>query len=153
MELSVETLMISTGGSRIALLSEQTASQLGVHSSDRIKITCKNEEMIAIANIADYFPPNRIGLYRETVAALGVAEAETVNVVLAPLPESLFNIRAKLRGERLRERDIVAIVKDVVERHLSTVEIAAFLTALSIHGLSTGNRSAFPRNDFNWENP
>lgn len=145
MELSVETLMITTGGSRIALLSEQSANMLGVHSSDRIKITCKTQEMIAIANIADYFPPNRIGLYRETVTALGVKEGETVNVTLAPLPESLFNIRAKLHGERLREQDLVAIVKDVVERHLSTVEIAAFLTALSIHGLSTGETEALSR--------
>ncbi len=145
MELSVETLMITTGGSRIALLSEQTASLLGVHSSDRIRITCKKQEMIAIANIADYFPPNRIGLYQETVAALGVKEGETVNVQLAPLPESLFNIRAKLHGERLREKDIIAIVKDVVERHLSTVEIAAFLTALSIHGLSTSETESLSR--------
>jgi AMP phosphorylase len=145
MELSVEVLMITTGGSRIALLSEESANLLGVHSSDRIKITCNNQEMIAIANTADYFPPNRIGLYRETVAALGVKEGETVNVQLAPLPESLFNIRAKLHGERLREQDLVAIVKDVVERHLSTVEIAAFLTALSIHGLSTGETEALSR--------
>jgi len=145
MELSVETLMITTGGSRIALLSEQTASLLGVHSSDRIKITCKKQEMIAIANIADYFPQKRIGLYQETVAALGVKEGETVNAQLAPLPESLFNIRAKLHGERLRERDIIAIVKDVVERHLSTVEIAAFLTALSIHGLSTSETEFLSR--------
>ena len=80
MELSVEILMITTGGSRIALLSEQSANLLGVHSSDRIKIICKKQEMIAIANIADYFPPNRIGLYQETVAALGVKEGETVKV-------------------------------------------------------------------------
>jgi AMP phosphorylase len=145
MELSVETLMISTGGSRIALLSEESANLLGVHSSDRIKIACNNQEMIAIANIADYFPPNRIGLYRETVEALGVKESEKVQVTLAPLPESLFNIRAKLHGERLREQDLVAIVKDVVERHLSTVEIAAFLTALSIHGLSTGETEGLSR--------
>ena len=145
MELTVEVLMISTGGSRIALLSEQSANLLGVHSSDRIKILCNNQEMIAIANIADYFPSNRIGLYRETVSALGVKEGETVKVELAPLPESLFNIRAKLRGARLREGEIVAIVKDVVERHLSTVEIAAFLTALSINGLSTGETEALSR--------
>jgi AMP phosphorylase len=145
MELSVETLMITTGGSRIALLSEDSANLLGVHSSDRIKITSNSREMIAIANIADYFPPSRIGLYHETVAALGVKEGETVKVQLAPLPESLFNIRAKLHGERLREQDLVAIVKDVVERHLSTVEIAAFLTALSIHGLSTGETEALSR--------
>jgi AMP phosphorylase len=145
MELSVEVLMISTGGSRIALLSEESANLLGVHSSDRIKITYKKQEMIAIVNIADYFPPNRIGLYQETVAALGVKEAEKVNVQLAPLPESLFNIRAKLHGDRLRELDLVAIVKDVVERHLSSVEIAAFLTAISIHGLSTGETESLSR--------
>jgi AMP phosphorylase len=145
MQLTVEVLLITTGGSRIAILSEESASQLGVHSSDRIKITYGAEEMIAIANIAEHFPQNRIGLYEEALDALGVKEDEVVDVVLAPLPESLFNIRAKLHGERLREKDIVAIVKDVVERHLSTVEIAAFLTALSIHGLSTGETEALSR--------
>jgi AMP phosphorylase len=145
MELIVETLMITTGGIRIALLSEEAASQMGVHSSDRIKIVYNNKEAIAIASTADYFPVNRIGLYRETAAALGVKEAETVQVQLAPMPESLYNIRAKLRGERLREKDIDAIVQDVVERHLSTIEIAAFLTALSIHGLGTGETEALSR--------
>ncbi len=145
MELIVEALYINTGGSRIAILSEQSANLLGVHSSDRIKITYGNQEMIAIANIAANFPQNRIGFYEETASALGVKEDETVNVQLAPLPESLFNVRAKLHGERLREKDIVTIVEDVVERHLSTVEIAAFLTALSIHGLSMGENEALSR--------
>jgi AMP phosphorylase len=145
MELRVEVLMITTGGSRIAILSEESANLLGVHSSDRIKITYGYQEMIAIANIALHFPPNSIGLYEETVEALGVKEDEKVKVQLAALPESLFNIRAKLHGDRLLEKDILAIVKDVVERHLSTVEIAAFLTALSIHGLSTGETEALSR--------
>ena len=145
MELRVEVLMITTGGSRIAILSEESANLLGVHSSDRIKIIYGNQEMIAIANIALHFPTNSIGLYKETVDALGVKEDEKVKVQLAALPESLFNIRAKLHGDRLLEKDILAIVKDVVERHLSTVEIAAFLTALSIHGLSTGETEALSR--------
>ena len=145
MELRVEALMISTGGSRIAILSEESANLLGVHSSDRIKIVYGNREMIAIVNIALHFPPNSIGLYEETVDALGVKDNEKVKVQLATLPESLFNIRAKLHGERLLEKDIIAIVKDVVERHLSTVEIAAFLTALSIHGLRTSETEALSR--------
>jgi AMP phosphorylase len=145
MQLSVEILMISTGGSRIAILSEESASLLGVHSSDRILIRCNNQQMIAIANIAEHFPKNRIGLYEETTLALGLKEDETVDVQLASLPESLFNVRAKLHGERLREKDIFNIVNDVVERHLSTVEIAAFLTALSIHGLSTSENEALSR--------
>ena len=107
--------------------------------------TAAKREMIAIANIAPYFPKNRIGLYEEATAALGVKEDEAVDVKLAPLPESLFSVRAKLHGERLREKDISGIVNDVVERHLSTVEIAAFLTALSIHGLSTAENEALSR--------
>jgi AMP phosphorylase len=145
MKLTVEVLPITTGGSRIAILSEESASMLDVHSSDRIRIIGCKQEMIAIANLAAHFPRNRIGLYEETALALGVGEAETVDVQLAPLPESLFNVRAKLHGERLREKDIITIVNDVVERHLSAVEIAAFLTALSIHGLSTSENEALSR--------
>src|SRR4030043_762684 len=40
---------------------------------------------------------------------------------------------------------MVTIVKDVVERHLSEVEIAAFLTALNIYGLSMGENEALSR--------
>ena len=145
MELKVEVLMITTGGSRIAILSDETANLLGVHSSDRIGITCEKQQLIAIANIAPYFPNNRIGLYKESVEALGVKEDEPVDVRLAPLPESLFSVRAKLHGERLREKDVFGIVSDVVERHLSNVEIAAFLTALSIHGLSSAENEALSR--------
>jgi AMP phosphorylase len=145
MQLIAEVLNITTGGNRIVLLSEQSANLLGVHSSDRINITYGGQQMIAIANIAENFPLNRIGLYEETALALGVKEDEPVNIQLAPLPESLFNVRAKLRGERLRDKDISGIVNDVVERHLSTVEIAAFLTALSIHGLSTAENESLSR--------
>ncbi len=145
MELIVEVLNITTGGNRIAILSEQTASLLGVHSSDRIRLTYGTHEAIAIANIAANFPMNRIGLYDEIALALGVREDEKINVTLAPVPESLINVRAKLRGDRLREQEIKTIVQDVVERHLSSVEIAAFLTALKIYGLSTGEAEAMSR--------
>ena len=40
---------------------------------------------------------------------------------------------------------MVTIVKDVVERHLSEVEIAAFLTALNIYGLNMGENEALSR--------
>jgi AMP phosphorylase len=145
MQLIVELLNITTGGNRIAVLSQETANQLGVHSSDRIKISIDGRAVIAISNIAEHFPHNHIGFFEEAEGALGVKDDDVVDVALAPLPESLFNIRAKLRGERLREKDIIAIVKDVVERHLSQVEIAAFLTSLSIHGLSTSETEALSR--------
>ena len=78
MELKVELLPILTGGSRIAIISEESANSLGVHSSDRIRIKYGNKEMIAIANIAEYFSRKSIGLYDETAKAIGVKEDETV---------------------------------------------------------------------------
>jgi AMP phosphorylase len=145
MELVAEVLNITAGGKRIAILGEETASMLGVHSSDRIRVTYGDQQIIAIANLATHFPKNRIGLYEEISKTLGLKGDEMVEVQLAQLPESLSYVRAKVRGERLREHDMVIIVKDVVERHLSEVEIAAFLTALKIYGLSMGENEALSR--------
>jgi AMP phosphorylase len=145
MELTAEFLHITAGGRRIAILSDESASLIGVHSSDRIRITHRGQEVIAIANIAANFPQNRIGLYEEIFKTLGVKDDEKVDVQLAHIPESLTHVRAKVRGERLREKDIETIVKDVVERHLSEVEIAAFLTALHIYGLSMGESEAMSK--------
>jgi AMP phosphorylase len=142
MELRAELLQITAGGRRIAILNDETANTLGIHSSDRIKLSTGKNQAIAIANIAIHFPKNRIGLFQEIGTILNAKEDEKINVELAQLPESLINVRAKVRGERLREKDIENIVKDVVERHLSEVEIAAFLTALSIHGLSASESEA-----------
>ena len=142
MELMAEVLNITAGGRRIAILSNETANLLGVHSSDRIRVAYGNQHIIAIANIAENFPSNKIGFYEEISKTLGLKDDDKVNVQLAQLPESLSHVRAKLRGERLREQDIITIVKDVVERHLSEIEIAAFLTALNIYGLSMGENEA-----------
>ena len=100
MELVAEVLNITAGGKRIAILGEETASMLGVHSSDRMRITYGEQEIIAIANLATHFPKNHIGLYEEISTALGLKGDEMVEVQLAQLPESLSHVRAKVRGER-----------------------------------------------------
>src|SRR3990170_2118733 len=145
MELRAEVLNITAGGKRIAILDAETAGLLGVHSSDRIRLSHNGQELIALANVAANFPQNRIGLYAEVSEALGLSGGEALEVQLAPMPESLSNVRAKLRGERLREQEIVTIVKDVVEQHLSDIEISAFLTALKIYGLSMSENEAMSR--------
>lgn len=145
MKLVVGVLNITAGGKRIAIIDDETAGLLGVHSSDRIKIAYNGKEIIALANVATDFSPERIWLYSEISQALGVTGGETVEVQLAPMPESLGHVRAKLRGERLREPELANIVKDVVEQHLSDIEISGFLTALKIYGLSMSETEAMSR--------
>ena len=136
MQLKARLLNIQAGGRRIAILDDETASYLAAHSSDRVKITHKNESLIAILNVASDFPPNYIGLYEEISAKLRIGDEESVEVEPAEAPEALRHIQAKIRGERLRQNEIEAIVRDVVERHLSDIELASLVTALFVNGLS-----------------
>src|SRR4030042_812615 len=99
MELVAEVLNITAGGRRIAILGEETASLLGVHSSDRIRVTYGDQQIIAIANLATHFPKNRIGLYEEISKTLGLKGEEQVGVQQAQLPEYLRPVRAQVRGE------------------------------------------------------
>jgi AMP phosphorylase len=136
MKLKARLLDIQAGGRNIAVLNEGTAGLLGIHSSDRVEIICKNKHVVAIANTASNFPRDHIGLYDETSKKLGVESGKRVDVRLAELPESLHYVQAKIRNERLRENEINLVVRDIVERHLSDIELASFVTALYIHGLS-----------------
>ena len=81
MQLTAEVLNITAGGRRIAIIDQETASLLGVHSSDRIRITHGNKQTIALANIAANFPQNHIGLYAETSETLQIKDGETVEVL------------------------------------------------------------------------
>jgi AMP phosphorylase len=145
MKLFAGILNISAAGKRIAIIDEQAANLLGVHSSDRILLSCCGRTAISIADVATGYPSDRIWLYLEIAEALKVKDGDALEVTPAPMPESLSNVRAKLRGERLREDAITTIVEDVVEQHLSDIEISAFLTALKVYGLSMTETEALSR--------
>lgn len=76
---------------------------------------------------------------------LWIKDGEKVEVQYAYIPESLSYVQEKIHGERLDETKIKAIVKDVVEHHLSDAEIAAFVTALHIQGISLDEIEALSR--------
>jgi len=134
MEFSVWFLGIKSGGKQIIVMDNEDASQLGIHSSDRVEVTYKNKHIIAIANVAAEFPRGTLGIYSEVYDKLKAENGETVTVRPAERPESIAYIREKISGKRLRPKEIEAIITDVVERHLSDVELASFVTSLYIHG-------------------
>ena len=136
MEFKVKLLGISAGGKQIVVMDNEYSSSLGIHSSDRVKITYNQKIIIAIANVAMNFPRKTLGIYEEVQSKLKIKEGETVNVIPAERPESLGFIRNKLMGQKLSSPEIHSIILDVVERHLSDVELAAFVTSLHIRGTS-----------------
>ena len=136
MEFKVKLLGIRSGGKQIIVIDNEYASQMGIYSSDRVEVTYKERNIIAITNVATDFPEKTVGLYEEVQDKLKTIEGETVTLRPAERPESLGFIRNKINGRRLRAQEIKSIIQDVVERHLSDVELASFVTSLYIHGTS-----------------
>ncbi|MGD8545342.1 MAG: AMP phosphorylase [Candidatus Bathyarchaeota archaeon] len=145
MELRARLLDIHAGGKRIAILDNEIASIVGVHSSDRVKITYENEDLIAIVNVAQDFSSKHIGLYQEISKELSVSEGEILEVKPAERPEALEYIQAKINGERLREDHIQKIIEDVVEGRFSDIELASLVTSLHINGLSMNENEALSK--------
>jgi AMP phosphorylase len=145
MELKAWNLEIEAGGNLIVLISKKEADRLGVFSNDRLFVNNDGSEVSTILNIASDFPDGYLGVYREVMERLDLESGETVTVRPAARPESLGFIREKILGEELTPWKLHMIVQDVVEHHLSTIELAAFVTALEIHGTSMEEVEALSR--------
>ena len=136
MEFKARLLEIEAGGNLIVVMGVRDAERLGIISSDRVRLETGESEVVAILNIASEFPEGTLGIYEEVKSRLGLSEGDVVQVKSAERPESLGFIREKILGEKLTARKIGTIVDEVVERHLSDIELASFVTALQIHGMS-----------------
>jgi len=78
MILKAKLLNIQAGGKNIAILDDDVASLLGVHSSDRIKIAYGKRDVIAILNVASTLERDRIGVYSEIAHELELKDNEKV---------------------------------------------------------------------------
>ena len=145
MNLKVKLLEMEARGNLIVVMNEQDADKIGVKPSDRITISVNNGEASAILNLSADFPKGYLGVYREVKSKLGLREGDNVQVKPSGRPESLAFVREKILGERLTPWKIEMIIKDVVEHHLSDIELAAFVTSLQINKLSMEEIEAFSK--------
>ncbi len=145
MDFRVKLLGIRAGGKQIVVMDDEYASRLGIHSSDRVEIIHNQQHLIAIANVASDFPKKTLGIYEEVQDKLKVHPGETVDIRPAERPESLRYIRDKIMGHRLSAPEIKMIIMDVVERHLSDIEVASFVTSLHIRGTSMDEAEALTK--------
>ncbi|UCH58233.1 MAG: AMP phosphorylase [Candidatus Bathyarchaeota archaeon] len=145
MELRAKILEIEAGGNLIVVLSKIDAERMGVLSNDRVMLRLDDNRVVTIINISSEFPEGHLGVYREVKSRLDLEEGDILQISPVQRPESLGYIREKILGERLTPWKLGAIVRDVVERHLSDIELASFVTALQIHGTSMEEVEALSR--------
>lgn len=137
MRLKAKLTGIESGSVFVVMLNPQDAAELGVHSTDRVKVSNKGREAVCIVDISkSWVNRGEIGVYKEVESSSMIKTADIIDVYPAGAPRSLEFITKKMNGARLSKQEMFAIVKDTVDRKLSDIELTAFVSALHFRGMS-----------------
>lgn len=137
MKLRARPISLEVGGKPVVILNRTDAESLGLHALERVKIKFRGKELIAITDITTKFAEQGEVVTNEEVTSffcIKLGDELTLEHVEEPL--SVAYIKQKIAGNRIEAEKIKAIVKDIVAKKLSDLELAAFVTALDIHGMS-----------------
>jgi len=124
-------------GTFVAVMHEDDASDLGVHSLERIEITNikQKRSAVAVVNITEReVKKGQIGLFEEIRRELLVKKPVQVEVKAVPALESVSLIRKKIRGEKLSAGELNKIVRDINDGKISQLELSSFMTSVYIRG-------------------
>ncbi len=130
-----------SAGVPVAMLNDVTAEKLGVHAQDRISIKTtskKNQEFSTIIDtVGSLIKKDEIGLSIEIKERLNLRKNQILDIAIAPNPESLNLIKRKLKGKKLKKKQIREIIEDITNNELSEAEIALFVSAMYDKGMTT----------------
>lgn len=137
MKFKAKPISMETGRRTVVIINKQDADALGLHPSDRVKLKHENKELIAMVDITSKITlPGEVVTSDDVTFFFKLKRGEEVTLIPEKEPESVMYIKQKISGVRLSAEKIHSIVKDVVARRVSDLEIAAFLTALHIREMS-----------------
>ncbi|MFH0928920.1 MAG: AMP phosphorylase [Candidatus Aenigmatarchaeota archaeon] len=137
MRLIARPIDLEAGGKFIVILNNDDAAYLGVRSLDRVCVNYNGKALTAIVNTTNKFTlKGEIIANDDITDYFGLKGGEHLNVEPQNGIESTKYIKQKLCGARLEYDKIKTIIRDVVDNKVSTVELAAFITALHTQGIS-----------------
>jgi thymidine phosphorylase len=112
----------------------------GFESQARVLVSSRSASIPATLNVVttDLLRPGEAGLSEVAWSALHASDGDGLRVQHMPPPISMSHIRAKVYGRPLGDDQFRQIVDDVVSGRLSSIEIAAFLTACAGDRLDSG---------------
>ncbi|MGC9309295.1 MAG: thymidine phosphorylase [Candidatus Nanoarchaeia archaeon] len=124
-------------GRPVVILNQETAKQLNVYVNDRIAIETKQN----IYAVVDIFPElvktGEIGLSKEISDIVKKKDNSKIEVTHSELSEVGHIIKKKLAGKELSRKEITLLVKEIANNRLAESEIAYFVAAEKIKGMSS----------------
>lgn len=103
-----------------------------ISSLSQVEIQTETSKIYAFLQIVEddsFVAPNQLGLNDEAFANLGEPSGAEVSVSLAAAAPSRAALKRKIAGNILSPQDYKFIVKDIINRRYSSVDIASFIVA------------------------
>ena len=103
----------------------------GFAALTRVQMRVGDKDLIATLNVVvdDHLPADVVALSEAAWKAIQPEPGDHAVFHHAEPPRSSAALRAKVFGQRLENRDYLALMHDTVASRLSDIELAAFVTA------------------------
>ncbi len=136
-EFKYKNLDMDSGGKSIIVMNKEDAIDLNLSVMDRVEVRDHSKSQIALVELSDSsIKRGEIGLFRGISKKLKLKPRQKISIEPVPKPASIEFIKKKMDGFELTESEIREIIKGVMDEELSDAELAAFITAMYIRGLS-----------------
>lgn len=137
MKMKVKIINLDTGGKFIGVINEKDAVEIGVHALDRIVLNKHSKRItVTVDTSRDFIKRGTVVVYSDVKKAIGIRNGDIVNAEPRKPLVSKGYIRKKTDNHELSYTELKEIISDVVARNLNDLELASFITALHIHGLT-----------------
>lgn len=147
MLLKVKALYL-IAGRPIAILHEETARNLNLHVSDRIRLRNRSRKIVAPIDIVGkktILSRNEIGLSQEIIQALNLKKNHMIEINPALKPLSTSYIYKKLQNKELSFTEIYSIISGIISNELTEAEVAFFVSGVYLNGMTLNETVSLTR--------
>lgn len=137
MIVNFKRLQIRTDGLSAILIDRKTARVLDLQPLDRVVVKSPDSGKETRAAVAFWdHEGEHVGLLSELAGKIEAGDEGQVDIIPVAPPTSVGHIQDKMNGMDLTEGQVFDIIQDVVDDKLSQIEVASFLTAVTMGGTS-----------------
>ncbi|MBN2478501.1 thymidine phosphorylase, partial [Candidatus Micrarchaeota archaeon] len=124
-------------GKRIIVLNHAEAQEHDIYLGYRTMVKYNGDSIAALVDTTEELVgPGEVGLFKDIMEELGLKGGEKIEIIHMDRPASVGYIKDKLDGKVLEGDQISMIIEDLMDNKLSEVELAAWVSAVYMHGLA-----------------
>jgi AMP phosphorylase len=136
MKYKIKEINVDTGEFTV-ILNMKDANDLGVRSTDRVKVISPQKTITAIVELTtSVVEQGEVGLLCKVFNEFCDASGPDVEILPTQKPDSVEFIKKKIDGQVLSGSEIRTIVTDIARHNLTDIELTAYLVAQQLQGMN-----------------